>query len=52
MSIRKWLKGIFGPGPEIVGESKGGSKLLMYGGNEFSKPQFGFERPGISWTVS
>ena len=29
-------------GPELVGESKGGSQLLKYGGSEFDSPKMGF----------
>jgi hypothetical protein len=42
MGMREWLSGKKGRGPEIVGKSKGGSRLLKYGGEEFGKPELGF----------
>ena len=42
MGIRDWLKGKKGLGPEVVGRSEGGSRLLKYGGQEFEKPELGF----------
>ncbi len=42
MAVRKWLRGLFGMGPEVVGRSAGGSRLLKYDGGEFDKPQVGF----------
>jgi hypothetical protein len=42
MGIREWLFGEKGRGPRIVGQSKGGSRLLKYGGAEFDHPEFGF----------
>jgi hypothetical protein len=42
MGIREWLFGAKRGGPRIVGRSKGGSRLLKYGGQEFDQPEFGF----------
>src|SRR6185503_5322337 len=42
LGIRRWLTGLRGRGPRIVGTSKGGSRLLKYGGGEFETPQIGF----------
>ena len=42
MSIRQWLANKLGSGPKVVGTSKGGSRLIKYGGHEFDRTQFGF----------
>jgi len=47
MGIRDWLSGRK-RGPRIVGESKGGSRLLKYGGAEFDSPTAGFVDDSIA----
>lgn len=42
MGIRDWLSGKKGRGPEIVGKSKGGSRLLKYGEGATDRPEVGF----------
>ena len=42
MGLRDWLRRRKQPGPQVAGTSRGGSRLLKYGGEEFTRPEFGF----------
>jgi len=48
MGIRNWLFGKKGRGPEIVGRSEGGSRLLKYSSENSGAPEMGFADPSTA----